>query len=251
MSLIDRIDIKNVPNHVAIIMDGNGRWAKQRGLERVEGHRKGVDSVREVVEAAAKANVKWLTIYAFSTENWQRPDDEVLSLMELMVKAIANETPNLKQKGVRLKFIGDIERLPQETRESIWISTNDTKDGNTMTLVVAISYSSRWEITEAIKTICSDVKSSLIDKYDITEDVVDRYMKSDGVPDVDLLIRSGGDIRISNFLLWQSAYAELYFTKVFWPDYGEEELYEAILEYQKKERRFGKVSEQLDIDSLI
>ncbi len=251
MSLIDRIDIKNVPNHVAIIMDGNGRWAKQRGLERVEGHRKGVDSVREVVEAAAKANVKWLTIYAFSTENWQRPDDEVLSLMELMVKAIANETPNLKQKGVRLKFIGDIERLPQETRESIWISTNDTKDGNTMTLVVAISYSSRWEITEAIKIICSDVKSSLIDKYDITEDVVDRYMKSDGVPDVDLLIRSGGDIRISNFLLWQSAYAELYFTKVFWPDYGEEELYEAILEYQKKERRFGKVSEQLDIDSLI
>lgn len=251
MSLIDRIDIKNVPNHVAIIMDGNGRWAKQRGLERVEGHRKGVDSVREVVEAAAKANVKWLTIYAFSTENWQRPDDEVLSLMELMVKAIANETPNLKQKGVRLKFIGDIERLPQETRESIRISTNDTKDGNTMTLVVAISYSSRWEITEAIKIICSDVKSSLIDKYDITEDVVDRYMKSDGVPDVDLLIRSGGDIRISNFLLWQSAYAELYFTKVFWPDYGEEELYEAILEYQKKERRFGKVSEQLDIDSLI
>lgn len=247
MSLFDKIDINNVPNHIAVIMDGNGRWAKERGLERFEGHRRGVDSVREVVEAATKANVKWLTMYAFSTENWQRPDDEVVSLMELMVKAISNETDNLNRNGVKLKYIGDLDRLPQNTRESIDNSVRDTESGDKMTLVVAISYSSRWEISKVLKNICSEVVNGAVEQENITEDVIDNYMKEDGVPDVDLLIRSGGDLRISNFLLWQVAYAELYFTPVFWPDFGEKELCEAILDFQKKERRFGKISEQLNI----
>lgn len=247
MSLIDKIDINRVPNHVAIIMDGNGRWAKQRGLDRVEGHRKGVDSVRDVVEAAVEANIKWLTLYAFSTENWQRPNEEVMALMSLMVKAIANETESLKKNGVKLKFIGDIDRLPQETQDSVYASTEETANGNKLTLAVAISYSSRWEIANVAKTICSDINNGVINEDDINEDIVGTYINKFSVPDVDLLIRSGGDIRISNFLLWQAAYAELYFTQIFWPDFDGDELLKAIIEFQKKERRFGKTSEQLDL----
>lgn len=247
MSLIDKIDINRVPNHVAIIMDGNGRWAKQRGLDRVEGHRKGVDSVRDVVEAAVEANIKWLTLYAFSTENWQRPNEEVVALMSLMVKAIANETESLKKNGVKLKFIGDIDRLPQETQDSVYASTEETANGNKLTLAVAISYSSRWEIANVTKTICSDINNGVINEDDINEDIVGTYINKFSVPDVDLLIRSGGDIRISNFLLWQAAYAELYFTQIFWPDFDGDELLKAIIEFQKKERRFGKTSEQLDL----
>lgn len=247
MSLIDKIDINRVPNHVAIIMDGNGRWAKQRGLDRVEGHRKGVDSVRDVVEAAVAANIKWLTLYAFSTENWQRPNEEVVALMSLMVKAIANETESLKKNGVKLKFIGDIDRLPQETQDSVYASTEETANGNKLTLAVAISYSSRWEIANVTKTICSDINNGVINEDDINEDIVGTYINKFSVPDVDLLIRSGGDIRISNFLLWQAAYAELYFTQIFWPDFDGDELLKAIIEFQKKERRFGKTSEQLDL----
>lgn len=247
MSLIDKIDINRVPNHVAIIMDGNGRWAKQRGLDRVEGHRKGVDSVRDVVEAAVAANIKWLTLYAFSTENWQRPNEEVVALMSLMVKAIANETESLKKNGVKLKFIGDIDRLPQETQDSVYASTEETANGNKLTLAVAISYSSRWEIANVAKTICSDINNGVINEDDINEDIVGTYINKFSVPDVDLLIRSGGDIRISNFLLWQAAYAELYFTQIFWPDFDGDELLKAIIEFQKKERRFGKTSEQLDL----
>lgn len=247
MSLIDKIDINRVPNHVAIIMDGNGRWAKQRGLDRVEGHRKGVDSVRDVVEAAVAANIKWLTLYAFSTENWQRPNEEVVALMSLMVKAIANETESLKKNGVKLKFIGDIDRLPQETQDSVYASTEETANGNKLTLAVAISYSSRWEIANVAKTICSDINNGVINEDDINEDIVGMYINNFSVPDVDLLIRSGGDIRISNFLLWQAAYAELYFTQIFWPDFDGDELLKAIIEFQKKERRFGKTSEQLEL----
>lgn len=246
MSLFDKLNIHNIPNHIAIIMDGNGRWAKERGLERVEGHRKGVDSVKEVVESAAKANVKWLTIYAFSTENWQRPDEEVSSLMELMVQAISSETDNLKRSGVRLKYIGDIERLPEHTKKSIYKSVEETSNCEKMTLAVAISYSSRWEIAEVLKKICSDISNDKLNVSDITENLIDEYVNKDGVPDVDLLIRSGGDVRVSNFLLWQVAYAELYFTHIYWPDFGEEELYKAIIDYQQKERRFGKISEQLN-----
>lgn len=249
MSLIDKIDINKVPSHVAIIMDGNGRWAKQRGLDRSEGHRKGVDSVRSVVESAVKANVKWLTIYAFSTENWLRPDDEVNAIMELMVLAVANETPDLIKNGVRLKFIGDIDRLPINTKASIAESVEKTKNGSNLTLVVAISYSSRWELTEVTKTISADIKSGSLDESDICESLIDKYIKEISVPEVDLLIRTGGDIRISNFLLWQVAYAELFFTPRFWPDFGQEHFYEAIIDYQKKERRFGKTSEQLEIDT--
>ena len=248
MSLIDKIDVSNVPNHVAIIMDGNGRWAKQRGLERSEGHRKGVDSVRSVVEAAVKSKVKWLTIYAFSTENWLRPDDEVNAIMELMVLAVANETPALKRNGVRLRFIGDIERLPLKTRNSIDESVEATKEGKNLTLSVAISYSSRWELTEVSKSISADVKSGAIDGADICESLIDKYIKEISVPDVDLLIRTGGDIRISNFLLWQVAYAELFFTDVFWPDFTHSQFYEAIIDYQRKERRFGKTSEQIGLE---
>lgn len=250
MHLIDKIDKNNIPNHVAIIMDGNGRWAKQKGLERSEGHRKGVDSVRSVVEAAVKANVKWLTIYAFSTENWLRPCEEVNAIMELMVLAVANETPELIKNGVRLKFIGDIDRLPAATRESVYNSTEKTKNCANLNLVVAISYSSRWELTKVVNTIVSDVKNTLLTEEEITEELIEKYIEKISVPEVDLLIRTGGDIRISNFLLWQAAYAELYFTNVFWPDFGEQQFFEAIIDYQQKERRFGKTSEQIELESI-
>lgn len=250
MHLIDKIDKNNTPSHVAIIMDGNGRWAKQKGLERSEGHRKGVDSVRSVVEAAVKANVKWLTIYAFSTENWLRPCEEVNAIMELMVLAVANETPELIKNGVRLKFIGDIDRLPAATRESVYNSTEKTKNGANLNLVVAISYSSRWELTKVVNTIVSDVKNTLLTEEEITEELIEKYIEKISVPEVDLLIRTGGDIRISNFLLWQAAYAELYFTNVFWPDFGEQQFFEAIIDYQQKERRFGKTSEQIELESI-
>ncbi len=246
MSLIGKIDKNNIPNHVAIIMDGNGRWAKERGLERSDGHRKGVDSVREVVEAAVKANVKWLTIYAFSTENWFRPDDEINTLMELMVYAIVKETPDLIKNGVRLKFIGDIDRLPENTRKSIKDGMEQTSQCSNITLAVAISYSSRWELSEATRLICEDVKKGVLTESDIDENVLNKYIGNMGVPDVDLLVRTGGDVRISNFLLWQSAYAELYFTNTYWPDFGTEQLFESIIYYQTKERRFGQTSEQLE-----
>lgn len=251
MSLIDKIDINNVPNHVAIIMDGNGRWAKQRGLDRKEGHKKGVDSVRQVVEAAAQAGVKWLTIYAFSTENWLRPSDEVDALMELMVFAIANETSQLIKNGVSLRFIGDVDRLPKNTKDSIARSTEATKDGQNLNLVVAISYSSRWELSEITKSMCKDVKNGLLAVDDISDETIDEYISKMSVPNVDLLIRTGGDLRISNFLLWQAAYAELYFTDCYWPDFGDQQFYESIIDFQKKERRFGKTSEQIKLETDI
>lgn len=249
MPLIDKIDTNNVPNHVAIIMDGNGRWAKHRGLDRSEGHRKGVDSVREVVEAAAKAKVKWLTIYAFSTENWMRPDDEVDALMELMVMAVASETPQLVRQGVRLTMIGDTNRLPKDTQDSIKRCMDATKDGENLNLVVAISYSSRWELSEITKAICSDVEKGIISVDNIDDKTISNYLTKRSVPDVDLLIRTGGEVRISNFLLWQAAYAELCFTECLWPDFGQDEFFESIIEFQKKERRFGKTSEQLELET--
>ncbi len=251
MPLIDKINTNNVPNHVAIIMDGNGRWAKQRGLDRSEGHRKGVDSVREVVEAAAKVGVKWLTIYAFSTENWLRPNDEVDALMELMVLAVANETPSLKKNGVALRIIGDVSRLPEKTQNSINSCMEATKDGQNLNLVVAISYSSRWELTEITKAMCNDVKSGSLSIDSISDETIDNYITKMSVPDVDLLIRTGGELRISNFLLWQAAYAELYFTSCFWPDFGQNDFFESIIDYQKKERRFGKTSDQLKIETEL
>lgn len=246
MSLFDKIDKNNVPQHVAIIMDGNGRWAKSKGLDRAEGHKKGAASVRKVVEAAIKANIKYLTVYAFSTENWLRPEQEVQTLMELMVYMIAQETADLIKNGVRLQCIGDIERLPDKTRLSLNDCIEQTSGGEKITLVLAVSYSARWELTEAVRAISSDVKKGILNENSITEETIDKYLTTKNLPELDLLIRTGGDIRISNFLLWQAAYSELYFTDIFWPDFDEESLYAAILDYQKKERRFGKTSEQIE-----
>lgn len=250
MSLLDNINVNNIPNHVAIIMDGNGRWAKQRGFERTEGHVRGVQSVKDVVKAAVEVGVKYLTVYAFSTENWLRPQEEVDVLMDLMVQAVAAETDDLIANGVSLRYIGDIERLPQKTRNAIKQSEKETSGGENLTLVVAMSYSSRWEITEAIKKISRDINKGDLVEDDITEKTIEQYLTTQGFPELDLLIRTGGDVRISNFLLWQVAYSELIFTDVFWPDFGKENFYEAIIDFQKKERRFGKTSEQIEKEKL-
>ena len=245
MSLIDKIDKERVPAHIAIIMDGNGRWAKARGLERAEGHKEGVVSVRKVVEAATKASVKYLTLYTFSTENWNRPDEEVTALMELMVYAVAKETEDLVKNGVRLQTIGDIERLPEKTRNALQDCIDKTGGGKNLTLVLALSYSSKWELTEAARRIAIDVKNGSLNENDINEKTIEEYLTTRDLPDPDLLIRTGGEQRISNFLLWQTAYSELHFTDAFWPDFREEELYKAIIDYQQRERRFGKTSEQI------
>ena len=250
MSLLDNINVNNIPNHVAIIMDGNGRWAKQRGFERTEGHVRGVQSVKDVVKAAVEVGVKYLTVYAFSTENWLRPQEEVDVLMDLMVQAVSAETDDLIANGVSLRYIGDIERLPQKTRNAIKQSEKETSGGENLTLVVAMGYSSRWEITEAIKKISRDINKGDLVEDDITEKTIEQYLTTQGFPELDLLIRTGGDVRISNFLLWQVAYSELIFTDVFWPDFGKENFYEAIIDFQKKERRFGKTSEQIEKEKL-
>ena len=245
MSLLDKIKTKRSPSHIAIIMDGNGRWATQKGLDRSRGHQEGVVAVRRVVEAAIYANVDYLTIYAFSTENWNRPDEEVDALMELMVHAILKETPDLIKQGVRLLTIGDYDRLPIKTRNALKESLEQTKDGANITLVLALSYSSKWEISHAIKSIIDDVHANKLLCKDVTEELISDYLSTKGIPDPDLLIRTGGEQRISNFLLWQLAYAELYFTDTYWPDFNDEHLYKAIYDFQKRERRFGKTSDQI------
>lgn len=245
MSLLDKIKSKRSPSHIAIIMDGNGRWAVQRGLDRSRGHQEGVVAVRRVVEAAIHANVDFLTIYAFSTENWNRPDEEVDALMELMVHAILKETPDLIKQGVRLLTIGDYERLPNKTKEALKESLEQTKDGANITLVLALSYSSKWEITHAIKNIIDDVQNNKLLTKDVCEELLPNYLSTRDIPNPDLLIRTGGEQRISNFLLWQLAYAELYFTDTYWPDFNDEHLYKAICDFQKRERRFGKTSDQI------
>lgn len=245
LSYIDKIDMSRLPRHVAIIMDGNGRWAKARNMERSYGHRYGVDAVRTVTEAASELGLKYLTLYTFSTENWNRPDDEITALMSLMVMAIERETPDLIKNNVRLQAIGDLSRIPAEVKERLDKCVEDTSKGTGVTLVLALSYSSRWEITEAARNISRAVAEGKMSADDITEDTVSGFLATREIPDPDLLIRTGGEIRISNFLLWQLAYAELYFTDEFWPDFGKESLYKAICSYQSRERRFGKTSEQL------
>ncbi len=245
MSLLDKIKNKKSPSHIAIIMDGNGRWATHRGLDRSSGHQEGVVAVRRVVEAAIHADVSFLTIYAFSTENWNRPDEEVDALMELMVHAILKETPDLIKQGVRLLTIGDYERLPDRTKNALKESLDQTKDGANITLVLALSYSSKWEISHAVKNIIDDVQNNKLLSRDVNEELISDYLSTKGIPDPDLLIRTGGEQRISNFLLWQLAYAELYFTDTYWPDFNDEHLYKAIYDFQKRERRFGKTSDQI------
>lgn len=245
MSLADKIDKSRLPAHVAVIMDGNGRWAKQRNLDRSMGHVEGVNTVRRITEAASELGVKYLTLYTFSTENWNRPKAEVDALMNLIVVAIERETPDLIKNNVRLTMIGDMERMPEFAATRLRKCMDDTSHCTGLTLVLALSYSARWEIIEACKVVADKVKNGELDVDGIDETVVSDHLTTRDMPDPDLLIRTAGDLRISNYLLWQIAYSELYFTPVFWPDFSKEEFYAAILEYQSRERRFGKTSEQV------
>ena len=245
MSQINHIDKLKVPQHIAIIMDGNGRWAKQQGENRIYGHYEGVNSVRDVVEGAGQVGVKYITLYAFSTENWNRPQEEVDALMELLVSTISMETPQLNKNNVRLQAIGNLNSLPPaclaELNESIDLTATNTG----LTLVLALSYSSKWEIINAVKQIAVDVKNGTINSADISEKNIENYLCTKNIPDPELMIRTSGEHRISNFLFWQLAYAEFYFTETLWPDFRKEDLFTAILNYQNRERRFGKTSEQL------
>lgn len=245
MSLIEEIDKNRLPRHVAIIMDGNGRWAKAKGKDRSFGHQEGVVSVRKVMDAVVRLGLKYLTLYTFSTENWNRPDEEVQALMGLLVSAIHRETPEMMDKNIRLVAIGDLSRLRQDAHDTLMECIHTTAGNTGTTLVLALSYSSRWEITAAIRQIAQEVLDKKITPDAITEEVVSAHLTTKDIPDPDLLIRTGGEKRVSNFLLWQLSYAEFFFTDVFWPDFREENFYEAILYYQRRERRFGKTSEQL------
>ena len=245
MELKQSIDRTNVPQHVAIIMDGNGRWAKKQGEDRVFGHHEGVNSVREIVEACGEIGVKYLTLYAFSTENWNRPKEEVDALMELLVATISMETPNLDKKGVKLQAIGDIESLPQSCQKELQESIDFTAKNNTLTLILALSYSSKWEITNAVKQIAKKVEEGKMNSKDITSKDIEKHLSTSKWPEPELMIRTSGEHRISNFLLWQLAYAEFYFTETLWPDFRKNEFFKAILSYQNRERRFGQTSEQI------
>jgi len=241
----DNINRERMPRHVAIIMDGNGRWAKQHGLVRMLGHRQGVETVHNITEAAAELGIKYLTLYAFSTENWNRPQQEVDALMELLVDTIAKETDTLMKNNVRLLTIGDLSRLPKKAEEKFRGCMAQTAGNTGLKLVIALSYSARWEIIRAVKQMSNEVKEGKLRIEDINEETVSEHLTTAGIPDPDLLIRTSGELRISNFLLWQSAYSELYFTPCLWPDFTVEEFYKALLDYQSRERRFGKTSEQL------
>ena len=245
MSLIEKIDKNRLPRHVAIIMDGNGRWAKAKGKDRSFGHQEGVVSVRKIMDAVTQLGLKYLTLYTFSTENWNRPEEEVQALMSLLVSAIHRETPDMMKKNVRLTAIGDLSRLREDAYNTLQECIDTTSANTGTTLVLALSYSSRWEITRAARQLAQEVLEQKINPNDITEAMVSDHLTTKNIPDPDLLIRTGGEKRISNFLLWQLSYAEFFFTDEFWPDFREEELYEAILYYQQRERRFGKTSEQL------
>ena len=245
MSLLEQIDINRLPQHVAIIMDGNGRWAKEKGKLRAFGHQSGVLSVRDTIEGAVKAGIPYITLYAFSTENWNRPKLEVYALMELLVSTINRETKNLMHNGVRLNAIGDLHSLPGKCYRQLQETIQKTSGNTSCTLTLALSYSSRWEITQAARALAMAVKEGTLDPEDINEELFAANLTTAGIPDPELLIRTSGEYRISNYLLWQLAYAELYFTPKLWPDFRREDLYEAIIDFQKRERRFGKTSEQL------
>ncbi|PWD99836.1 isoprenyl transferase [Marinilabilia rubra] len=245
MSVKEQLDKEKLPRHVAIIMDGNGRWAKKRGNARVFGHKNGVKAVREVTEAGAELGLKYLTLYAFSTENWNRPKNEVDALMSLLVSTIASETKTLMDNNVKLNFIGCKETLPSGVQDKLTACIEKTKDNDGLTLVLALSYSSRWEIIEGVKKVATDAIEGKIDPSQINADLFGQYLETSEMPDPELLIRTSGELRISNFLLWQIAYSELYFCNVLWPDFRKEHFFEAILDYQSRERRFGKISDQV------
>ena len=239
------IDKTNLPKHIAIIMDGNGRWAKSKGKNRVFGHRNGTEAVHKVVEAAARMQIEHLTLYAFSTENWNRPQQEVSTLMDLLIRALRRELNKMVKNNIQLKSIGDISKLPTEVEKELIDTINKTRDNDGMILTLALNYGARQELTQAMQQIASKVKNNIISPENVDETIINEHLYTRNLPPVDLLIRTSGEQRISNFLLWQIAYAELYFSEVLWPDFNEKHFEEAITSYQKRERRFGKTSEQL------
>ncbi|HEY5692189.1 MAG TPA: isoprenyl transferase [Cyclobacteriaceae bacterium] len=243
-SFKENIDINNLPRHVAVIMDGNGRWAKRKGAARIFGHRNAIQAVKDVTEGCGELGIKYLTLYAFSTENWGRPKEEVDGLMELLVNTLKKEINSLHENQVRLKTIGDIGHLPQACQDNLSDAIEATKNNSGLTLILALSYSGRWEIVEATKLIGKEIKEGKMQLEDINEAVFSKFLKTSGIPDPELLIRTSGEMRISNFLLWQIAYTELVVTETLWPDFRREHLYEAICAYQSRDRRFGKVMER-------
>lgn len=245
-SFKEHIDFNNLPRHVAVIMDGNGRWAKKKGAMRIFGHRNAVQAVRDVTECCGELGIKYLTLYAFSTENWNRPKAEVDGLMELLVNTLKQEIGTLMENQVKLITIGDTSHLPAACQKNLQWAIEKTRENNGLTLILALSYSGRWEIVQAIKAIASEVAAGKLTADAISEDLISNYLQTSGIPDPELLIRTSGELRVSNFLLWQIAYTELFITPTLWPDFRKENLYEAIWSYQQRERRFGKTSEQLN-----
>ncbi len=245
-SFKEHIDFNNLPRHIAVIMDGNGRWAKKKGAMRIFGHRNAVEAVRDVTEGCGELGIKYLTLYAFSTENWGRPQAEIDGLMELLVNTLKQEINKLMENQVKLLTIGDVSHLPEDCQNNLQWAIDHTRNNTGLTLVLALSYSGRWEILRAIKNLASDVEQGKLKASEINEQVFENFLQTSGIPDPELLIRTSGELRISNFLLWQIAYSELYITPTFWPDFRKEHLYEAIWSYQQRERRFGKTSEQLN-----
>jgi undecaprenyl diphosphate synthase len=245
MDLKSQINLEKLPKHIAIIMDGNGRWAKEKGMPRVFGHRNGVKAVREVTEGCAELGIQYLTLYAFSTENWKRPQTEVSALMTLLVETIKKEIKTLNDNSIRLQAIGDIAKLPTRSQQALSEAMENTRQNTRMTLVLALNYSAKWEILEAVRTLAKKAQCGEVRPEDINEPFFSNALATRGMPDPELLIRTSGENRISNFLLWQIAYSELFFTPVLWPDFRREHLYDAIINFQHRERRFGKISEQL------
>ena len=242
---LEDIDKTRVPHHVAIIMDGNGRWAQKQSHKRIFGHQNAMTAVRQAVEAAVACGVKYLTLYTFSTENWNRPQEEIDGLMELLIKAVREETKTLMDNNVRLQTIGDTNRIPERSRSKLLECIDETAGNTAMTLVLALSYSARWETAEALRALCDDAIKGRIHPSEITEDSLRNYLTTKDYPDPDLLIRTGGELRISNFLLWQMAYTELYFSDQLWPDFRHEDFYDAIADFQGRQRRFGKTGDQV------
>ncbi|WP_346316695.1 isoprenyl transferase [Chitinophaga sp. YIM B06452] len=251
MSLKDQLDLQRLPRHIAIIMDGNGRWAKERGQDRLYGHHQGVESVRDIVEGCAELGIEYLTLYAFSTENWDRPVYEVNGIMELLVTTIRNEVGTLNKNNIRLHVIGDMAMLPPHCFRELEEAKEMTAANKGLNLVMALSYSARWEILQAVRSIAKDAQAGKLNPDEVTPEIWEKYLCTAKLPDPELMIRTSGEHRISNFLLYQLAYAELYFTNTRWPDFRKENLYEAILNYQTRERRFGKTSEQIQQNEEI
>lgn len=246
-SLKDQIDMKNMPQHIAVIMDGNGRWAKKKGAMRIFGHKNAIQAVRDATEGCGELGVKYLTLYAFSTENWKRPKLEVDGLMQLLVNTLKQEISRLMDNKVRLQTIGDFSQLPSDCQNNMLWAIDQTKHNTGLTVIIALSYSGRWEIMQAVRQMVKEVNAGVLDEEAINERVFENYLQTTGIPDPELLIRTSGELRISNFLLWQIAYTELYVTPTLWPDFRREHLYEAVWSYQQRERRFGKTSEQLTV----